>query len=39
VTEKEARGLSAWVTERYPDKEVELVEGRQPYYQYIISAE
>ncbi len=39
VTEGEAEELGAWVTERYPDKEVELVEGRQPYYQYIISAE
>lgn len=39
VTEKEAGELSAWVIERYPDKEVELVEGRQPHYQYIMSAE
>ncbi len=39
VTEREAEELGAWVTERYPDKEVELVEGKQPHYQYIISAE
>ncbi len=39
VTEQEADELGAWVTARYPDKEVELVEGRQPHYQYIISAE
>ena len=39
VTGKEAGELSAWVIERYPDKEAELVEGRQPHYQYVISAE
>lgn len=39
VTEEQARGLAGWIAERHPDKEVELVEGRQPHYHYIISAE
>jgi len=39
VTEEQAKGLAAWIAERHPDKEVELVEGRQPHYHYIISAE
>jgi dihydroxyacetone kinase-like predicted kinase len=39
VIQEQANQLRAWVTESYPDKEVELVEGKQPHYQYIISAE
>lgn len=39
VTQAEAEELSSWVHSHYPDKEVELVEGKQPYYHYIISAE
>ncbi len=39
VTLEEAERLASWIQQRYPDKEVELVEGKQPYYHYIISAE
>ena len=39
VTLETAQDLAAWIRERYPDKEVELVEGQQPYYHYIISVE
>jgi dihydroxyacetone kinase-like predicted kinase len=39
VTPEEAERQASWVREHYPDKEVELVEGKQPYYHYIISVE
>lgn len=39
VTQEQAEQLASWIAERYPDKEVELVEGKQPYYHYIISVE
>jgi DAK2 domain fusion protein YloV len=39
VTLEEAERLASWIQEHYADKEVELVEGKQPYYQYIISVE
>ncbi|MGQ9492368.1 MAG: DAK2 domain-containing protein [Anaerolineae bacterium] len=39
VTREQAERLISWITERYPDAEVELVEGKQPYYHYIISVE
>jgi len=39
VSEEQAKGLATWIAERHPDKEVELVEGKQPHYHYIISAE
>jgi hypothetical protein len=39
VTEEQAKDLVSWIAERYPDKEIELVDGKQPYYQYIISVE
>jgi len=39
VTQEQAENLGAWIADHYPDKEVELVEGKQPYYHYIISAE
>jgi DAK2 domain fusion protein YloV len=39
VTPENADQLRSWVTENYPGKEVEVVEGNQPHYQYIISAE
>jgi DAK2 domain fusion protein YloV len=39
VTQEEAQALSSWMARGYPDKEVELVEGQQPHYHYIISAE
>ena len=39
VTLEEAKRLVSWIQEHYADKEVELVEGKQPYYHYIISVE
>jgi hypothetical protein len=39
ITEPQAEELTAWIKAHYPDKEVELVEGKQPFYQYIISVE
>lgn len=39
VVQEQAAELATWIAKRYPDNEVELVEGKQPYYQYIISAE
>jgi len=39
VSQEQAEQLVSWIAERYPDKEVELVEGKQPYYHYIISVE
>lgn len=39
VTQQDAEELSSWIATNYADKEVELVEGQQPYYHYIISAE
>ncbi len=35
----EAEGLHAELRALYPDQEIELVNGGQPYYHYIISAE
>ena len=31
--------LASQVAERYPDQEIEVIEGSQPYYHYIISVE
>jgi DAK2 domain fusion protein YloV len=39
VTKEQAEELASWIAGHYRDKEVELVEGRQPHYRYIISAE
>lgn len=39
VDREQAQELAAWIGSHYKDKEVELVEGRQPHYHYIISAE
>ncbi|HIE38537.1 MAG TPA: DAK2 domain-containing protein, partial [Anaerolineae bacterium] len=39
VPQEEAEGLAARLQERYPDQEFEVVEGGQPHYFYIISAE
>jgi hypothetical protein len=39
ITEPQAKELVAWINAHYPDKEIELVEGKQPFYQYIISVE
>jgi hypothetical protein len=37
--ETDAQGFSSKVQERYPDAAVELVQGGQPFYDYIMSAE
>jgi len=39
VIQEHAEDLVSWIATHYPDKEVELVEGKQPHYHYIISAE
>ncbi len=39
VTQFQAEQLGALVCEKYPQLEVEIVEGGQPHYYYIISAE
>jgi dihydroxyacetone kinase-like predicted kinase len=39
VSEPEAQSLIEQVESLYPDVEVELIEGGQPHYHYIISAE
>jgi DAK2 domain fusion protein YloV len=39
ATEGDADKFRAEVEERYPDAEIELVHGGQPFYDYIISAE
>jgi DAK2 domain fusion protein YloV len=39
VSESEAQSLIEKVESLYPDVEVELIEGGQPHYHYIISAE
>lgn len=39
ANEEEAEELSGYITEKYPHVEVEIHEGGQPIYYYIISAE
>ena len=39
VNLEQADRLAAKIGERYPDQEIELVEGGQPHYRYILSAE
>ncbi len=39
VSQAEAEAIAKRIEEKYPDQEVELVDGGQPHYQYIISAE
>jgi dihydroxyacetone kinase-like predicted kinase len=39
VSSEEAEALREVLSERYPDQEIEVVEGGQPFYHYIISAE
>lgn len=39
ATESETQALTAHIQDMYPGLEVEIVEGGQPHYQYIISAE
>jgi DAK2 domain fusion protein YloV len=39
INVEQADFLIAKISERYPDQEIELVEGGQPHYRYILSAE
>ena len=39
VTAAEAETIGAAIREKYPNLEIEIVEGGQPHYYYIISAE
>lgn len=39
VSQDDAQALAGQIEEWYPDQEVELVDGGQPHYHYIISAE
>jgi dihydroxyacetone kinase-like predicted kinase len=39
MTEESTRTLADWTEAQYPDLEVEVIEGGQPHYQLIISAE
>jgi uncharacterized protein len=39
VQAREAEALRANLSELYPDQEIEVVDGGQPFYHYIISAE
>ena len=39
VTQGEAEALAARISQGYPEQEIELVNGRQPHYLYIISTE
>jgi len=39
VTEEQARDLASRLEKRYPDAEIEILDGGQAHYHYIISAE
>jgi dihydroxyacetone kinase-like predicted kinase len=39
VTSDEAEQLASELAAQYPDQEIEVVDGGQPYYHYILSAE
>jgi DAK2 domain fusion protein YloV len=39
INSEQVEHLAAKISVRYPDQEIELVEGGQPYYHYIISVE
>lgn len=39
VTAEEAQQLATEIMDRYPDQEVEVIDGGQPHYHYILSAE
>jgi dihydroxyacetone kinase-like predicted kinase len=39
IRAEQARGMASKAQEWYPDVEVEVVDGGQPHYFYIISAE
>jgi dihydroxyacetone kinase-like predicted kinase len=39
VSAEQAQSLHAELHELYPEQEIEIVDGGQPFYHYIISAE
>jgi uncharacterized protein len=39
VSADEAEELAERIRERYPEQEIEIVDGGQPHYHYILSAE
>jgi len=39
VTPEEVNALAAKISERYPEQEIEVIDGGQPYYHYILSVE
>ena len=39
ASEQEAQGQAAWLGSHYPEVEVEVVQGGQPHYRYLISLE
>jgi DAK2 domain fusion protein YloV len=39
IKDEQAQRLADKIRERYPDQEIEVVEGNQPHYHYIISVE
>jgi hypothetical protein len=39
VTADEAQQLATELMDRYPDQEVEVIDGGQPHYHYILSVE
>jgi hypothetical protein len=39
MTGDQAEQLAGEIAERYPDQEIEVIDGGQPHYNYIISVE
>jgi dihydroxyacetone kinase-like predicted kinase len=39
ITADEAQQLADEISDRYPEQEIEVVDGGQPHYYYIVSAE
>jgi dihydroxyacetone kinase-like predicted kinase len=39
VTEEQARAMADEISDLYPDQEIEVIDGGQPHYHYILSVE
>jgi hypothetical protein len=39
ITADEAQQLADQIADRYPEQEIEVIDGGQPHYHYILSAE
>ena len=39
VVPEQAAALSQQISQRYPDQEIEVIGGEQPFYHYILSVE